>query len=310
MRKFIINLFIISSLFSLVLLAVPYATIPPNMATGYDNGFNVFPLDSISVDILFVGPSTLSFGLHQETLLESGFDFFSFGLHAGTGPLYVLNETKRIGRDARITIMSPGYPWIFNPQEGDLVPKLLSHSRQTFPEVLSNYGLRNFILSKAWALAHHLRPWHSYYNPSKVRDGFRWSSDIISRRGVIRTQCKPTNQWKTTSGKNLERIEKRFADFEKAYDLESAIDFSFWRQHKDQYTQLLPTPMRASDLADQYVDVMDSLALELSLPLLLAPESCIFPDSLFCDRFHLNLEGSIIYSEMIAHAINDSPSVD
>ena len=79
MRKFIINLFIISSLFSLVLLAVPYATIPPNMATGYDNGFNVFPLDSISVDILFVGPSTLSFGLHQETLLESGFDFLTFG---------------------------------------------------------------------------------------------------------------------------------------------------------------------------------------------------------------------------------------
>ena len=78
---------------------------------------------------------------------------------------------------------------------------------------------------------------------------------------------------------------------------------------KNQFTHLLPVPVRASRAASQYVNAMNSLSLELSRPLLLTPESCVFPDTLFCDKWHLNLKGSEIYSEMIARAINGLPGV-
>ena len=307
MRKFIASLIGIASILLIALMAIRYAPIPVGMATSYKGAFNVFPLDSIVADVLFIGPSTLAFGLHEETLIESGIDFFSFGLYAGTGPSYVINEAKQIGRKANYIIMSPGPPWLDQPREGDMVPELLSHSRLGSFEVLKNYGLRVFVLSKAWAFAHHFRPWLSYYGPSKVMEGFHWSSDIISKRGVILDQNKRRNDFAVSSADGRDFNGGRFVDFEKNYDLETGIDFSFWRQKKNEFTHLLPVPVRASRAAYQYVNAMNSLSLELSRPLLLTPESCVFPDTLFCDELHLNLKGSEIYSEMIARAINGLP---
>ena len=311
MRKFIASLIGIASILLVALMAIRYAPIPVGMATSYEGAFNVFPLDSIVADVLFIGPSTLAFGLHEEILIESGIDFFSFGLNAGTGPLYVFNEAKQIGREANYIIMSPGPPWLDQPREGYLVPEVLSHSRLGSFEVLKNYGLRVFVLSKAWAFAHHFRPWRSYYEPSTVMEGFQWNSDVISKRGVILDQNKRRNDFAVSSADGRDFNGGRFKDFEKNYDLETGIDFSFWRQKKDQFTHLLPIPMpvRDSRAVYQYVNAMNSLSLELSRPLLLTPESCVFPDTLFCDKSHLNLKGSEIYSEMIARAINGLPSV-
>lgn len=306
MEEFLKRTFGLLSLLIALLIFTPLAVIPADKAVEYPQTFNLFPLDTLSPDVLFLGSSTLAFGLDEEVLSARGIDFFSFGLHGGSGPSYIFHETSDVRAKSNMTILSPSPPWLLEPNLQPEVPALLSHSKMGASHVLQAYGLETFILTKAWALSHYLRPWRSYYQESETLSSFKFTSDCVGKRGVVMNHLKSTESVRGD-------IDNPYAAAERVFDpnfwendsystTHTALDLDYWKSQANHFSHILPIPIRRSQNATLYAENVHKLSVALQKPLLLDPESCVFPDSLFFDEWHLNKAGGQIYSEMIASA--------
>ena len=293
MYRFIKRTGIFSLVSVFILLGPPYLNSPLDRNGPYLDVYHRLDLQNNQSEIIFVGSSTLAFGLQEEQLLDQDIDFISIGAHAGVGPSYSLGLMNMIDNaENQMVILSPVPAWLFNPNESPELPKVIAHSGMSLAEAIQSYGLAVSLLAKTQSFVDRFK-WFSMYPKRSIEmKEFQWSCDIFTSRGVIKSECKQKSifQSKSVSGQ-LET------------DTSKSLDVEFWMDKKQQCTHVLPPPMRQTEFNKTLEQALQDLCELNQWPLLLEMNEVVFPDSLFCDKSHLNANGSVLYTEQVAAAI-------
>lgn len=276
-----------------ILLGPPYLTSPLDRNGPYTDVYNRLNFQKTESEIIFVGSSTLAFGLQEEQLLQQDLNFISIGAHGGVGPSYSLDALEKIEKiDNPLVVISPVPAWLFEPNESPELPRVIAHSGMTFTEAIQTYGWNVAVLAKAQSFVDRFKWFRIYPKRSSEINKFEWSCDIFTPRGVIKSQCKQKSVF-----------DSKAISSQSESDTSKLLDEEYWMDQKRLCTHLLPPPIRQTGLNPSLERAFQELAELNQWPMLLEMNEVVFPDSLFCDKSHLNLNGSVLYTERVAAAI-------
>ena len=292
MKMFLLKTALFSSAIFFVVLAPPLIEVTENTGSPYLDAYNLLEFEAHSPDVVFVGSSTLAFGLDEQTLINDEINFFSIGIHGGVGAKYSVDLLKQASfTSASTLIISPVGEWLSNPEVAPELPNLIAHSGEGTSSIFHRFGLKVTLLAKVrsfvdrWKIGKIFAP----YDTSK--QGFSWSSQIFSKRGVIKIENK-----RTTTYSNM---------IQEHYTERIDVNLSFWMNQKELFTHILPIPIRKSEGVQNqpYYAALEALSQQNNWPILLSKEQVEFPDSMFCDKAHLSREGSFTYTQRVSNAI-------
>ena len=276
-----------------ILLGPPYLTSPLDRNGPYTDVYNRLDLQKTESEIIFVGSSTLAFGLQEEQLLQQDLNFISIGAHGGVGPSYSLGVLEKIEKiDNPLIVISPVPAWLFEPNESPELARVIAHSGMTFSEAIKSYGWTTALLAKAQSFVDRFKWFQIYPKRSSEINTFEWSCDIFTSRGVIKSQCKRKSVF-----------DSKAVSSQSETDTSKSLDEEYWMDQKRLCTHLLPPPIRQTELNPAVERAFQELAELNQWPLLLEMNEVVFPDSLFGDKAHLNFNGSVLYTERVAEAI-------
>lgn len=109
MKKFINNILLIAGILITLILAI---TMLPMEQDGYLQAYNKkcqLLEDTPSPRIIFVGGSNLAFGLDSQRIKDSlNINVINYGLHAGIGLKYMIDDISTYARKGDIIVFAPG----------------------------------------------------------------------------------------------------------------------------------------------------------------------------------------------------------
>lgn len=292
MKKFLLKTALFSSAIFFVVLTLPFIELTENTDSPYLDAYNLLEFEALSPDVVFVGSSTLAFGLDEQTLINDEINFFSIGIHVGVGPKYSVDLLKQASfTSASTLIISPLGSWLSNPEDAPELPNVIAHSGQATSSIFHRYGLKVTLLAKVRSFVDRWKTDKIFAPYDNSKQGFGWSSQIFSKRGVIKIENKRTTKYSN-------RIQEHYTE-------RIDVNLSFWMNQKERFTHILPVPIRKSESVQNqpYNAALEALSQLNNWPILLSKEQVEFPDSMFGDKAHLNREGSLIYSQRVSNAI-------
>lgn len=122
MKKFINNILLIAGILITLILAI---TMLPMEQDGYLQAYNKkcqLLEDTPSPRIIFVGGSNLAFGLDSQRIKDSlNINVINYGLHAGIGLKYMIDDISTYARKGDIIVFAPEYEHFYTIAYGESV---------------------------------------------------------------------------------------------------------------------------------------------------------------------------------------------
>ena len=243
--------------------------------------------------LLFVGASNLPFGIKSSSFEKKGIPFASYGFHGGVGPTYHMNQIPKKSDDT--IILSPPPQWLSETSHGqELIQVLSCQTPSTAPDVIYNYGLFIWCLSRAYNLD---RFWwdfkQSFSDPQPISEqesGFSYRQSIFDSHGVIKDGMRPIHS---------------HAHF--SCSTPGDFDINFWRKYNGTVDYILipplaPCPPETLTLIQSKYEL---LAETLDAELLLDVSDCLLNNEDFSNtNLHLTDEGAERYSEIVSNGLS------
>ena len=122
MKKFINNILLIAGILITLILAI---TMLPMEQDGYLQAYNKkcqLLEDTPSPRIIFVGGSNLAFGLDSQRIKDSlNINVINYGLHAGIGLKYMIDDISTYATKGDIIVFAPEYEHFYTIAYGESV---------------------------------------------------------------------------------------------------------------------------------------------------------------------------------------------
>lgn len=140
MKKFLLKIILVLSLFLVLNLALLFLVPLDKNAYLYEYNDKVTLLETVEQPrIIFVGGSNLTFGIDSKTIQDSlEINVINFGLHAGVGIRYMLDNCLHYVKQGDIVVVQMEYSNFFETSNGEpetLAPLMMANGWQNFWEM-------------------------------------------------------------------------------------------------------------------------------------------------------------------------------
>ena len=243
--------------------------------------------------IIFIGGSNLAFGLNSQRIKDSlHVNVINYGLHAGIGLKYMIDDITSYGQKGDVLVFAPEYHQFYNTMYG--VPMILT-------EMMANTNCEKLNLLNSVQSLNVLKGIPSYL-------GGNLSPQIITPRTYLASGFNSygdeVKHWKLESipiqksSKIKEKFNESFGEYfiEKVKKLQTQCDV------------LIIPPVCRKSAFDVYEPNANEIACFLKkkgCPFIIDPSDCALPDNCAYDSdFHMNKKGVELYTSLIIKTLN------
>lgn len=294
MKRFIKKITLLTIAFLAVNLCLLFAIPKDNNAYLCEYNHKIQLIDTTSQPrIIFIGGSSIAFGTDSKMIRDSlHYNVVNFGLHAGIGIRYPLEDCLQYVRKGDIIVIQFEYANFFNGGNGEA---------ETFPGFMVANDWRNYkhlnmaqwqniiagmpkeSIESVTRLARYLLR-GSFDSPTVnnkfeyVKSGFNEFGDEVSHKAY------PSVKYVSSGKPNTETVKKSFMDW--------LADIIQRYEQAGANVVMLPPVCIESHFKVSYNDNIEKALGEINHPYITSPESMVLDDSCtFNTGYHMNKEG-------------------
>lgn len=290
MKTFIIRTIILGGIVVSILLGIVlFAPIQPN---DYLQAYNLkckLLNETESPRIIFVGGSNLAFGLDSQRIKDSlGINVINYGLHAGIGLKFMLDDVATYTRKDDILVIAPEYDHFYTIQYGEsaTIAPIQAIAGWKKLHLLNFTQIKNVLLGLP-RIIEYIRP-KNYDERSYTLSGFNEFGDEVKHWNLESINiAKP--------GISNRPFDYSFGE----YFIEK---IEFLKKEKQCEVLIIPPVCRKSafDAMTNEWEKIRSFLNDKGHPFLVSPECHALPDKYTYDTdYHMNYEGVQIYTSSI-----------
>lgn len=290
MKTFIIRTTILGGIvISILLSIVLFAPIQPNdYLQAYKLKCKLLD-ETESPRVIFVGGSNLAFGLDSRRIKDSlGINVINYGLHAGIGLKFMLDDVATYARKDDILVIAPEYGHFYTIQYGEsaTIAPIQAIAKWKKLHLLNSTQMKNVILGLP-RIMEYIRP-KKYSERSYTLSGFNEFGDEVKHWNLESISIKKTG------------ISNRSFDYSFGEYFIEKIELL----KKEKQCEILIVPpvccKSAFEAMKNQADEICSFLNSNGHPFFVSPERHVLPDEYAYDtNYHMNYEGVQIYTSSI-----------